>query len=173
MSASNGKRALTGLTKSAAVEPASSRPVHCEALESRQLLSVSLLDTSSSFDTRLATGSSLIFSPATLTLPAIRGFYSGTYSGKNGTANLTMLVTSYTRNGRFTGTMTFTTKTTPLTATFSGAVSPTLAVVINFSGSGFTGSFSGKTTAAGDRISGRYAMTVGTVVDSGSFAISK
>ena len=154
-----------------------------EPLESRQLLSASVAVTSLNDvlglerTTTLTPAASLVAQPtldAKTSLVKLKGNYNGTFTSKQyfGDFIVTLTFKTYKSNGTFSGTAIFHAFDTDTRANFSGKINSSRKVTAKFSGSGFSGSLSGKANTTGRTVKGSYTIT-GAFDDTGTFVATK
>jgi hypothetical protein len=105
-------------------------------------------------------------------LPVIKGDLVGTYKIGSHKFPLSLVVTSHTHTGHFSGTMIIRTGSGDQTAGFSGKVTSALHVHIDFAGNGFSGTLTGATTHTGGQISGSFSVT-GDFNGTGTYKVFK
>ena len=105
-------------------------------------------------------------------LPAMKGNFTGSYTGSSGKYAMSLTVLSHTHTGHFSGNAFFAGKGGTAEASFNGKVISTLHVHIDFAGKGFSGTLTGTTTRTGGQISGSYSVS-GSVSGTGKFKVIK
>jgi len=145
-----------------------------EPLESRSLLSVSSMGIGLTDQQVSPFPTGQIAETTRASFVALAGrTYSGSYTGTQGTASLSITFVTFTHTGHFTGTFV---ADLPVVGsqggTFAGRVTTTRHLFVTVTGTGFSGDLTAYATHTGKIITGTYNLS-GVVTDSGSFTINR